>query len=143
MEDLVLQFEKGFVMLCDYITEGECLERRLFGDKAKKLQELVEVKKGDIGLLLNIDRDELIGIFRARSEAQLHIEPDAWNGRFAAQVRMESIGQLQRIKDATYILNKAGVPMSQLRSGASAPKYPVQERDVMKKILANFVEPIE
>ena len=74
-------------MFCDDLTERECLERNLFGDLARRLQELEEIKPGDIGFLLNINRDELIGIFRACSEAQLHIEPDAWDGKFAAQVR--------------------------------------------------------
>ena len=130
-------------MLCDDLTEGECLERSLFGDKAKKLQSLEEIKPGDIGLLLNISKDELIGIFQACSESRLHIEPDAWGGRFSAQVRVELIGDLLRIKDAAYILNKAGVPMSQLKSGAPAPQFPVHGRDVMEKILANFEEPIK
>ena len=128
-------------MLCDDITEKECLKRSLFGDKARRFQELNEIKTGDIGLLLNINRDELIGIFQACFEPQLHIEPEAWDGRFAAQVRVEPIGQLQRIKDATYILNKAGVALSQLKSGAPAPLYPVQEQAVMEKILTPFSEP--
>jgi len=38
-------------MLCDDITEGECLKRNLFGDMARKLQDLDEIKPGDIGCL--------------------------------------------------------------------------------------------
>ena len=85
-------------MLCDDSTEEECLRRNLFGDMARRLENLDEIEPGDMGFLLNINRDELIGIFRACSEAQLHIEPKAWNGRFAAQVRVEPVGELQRIK---------------------------------------------
>jgi len=139
----MIQFERGFIMLCDDITEEECLKHNLFGDKAKKLQSLYEIKPGDIGLLLNINKDELMGIFRACSESQLHIEPDAWGGRFAAQVRVEPVGKLQRIRDAAYILKKAGVGMTQLKSGAPAPQFPVHGRDVVEKILANFEEPIK
>ncbi len=138
----MLAFERGFIMLCDDRTEGECLERNLFGDLAKRLQELDEIKIGDIGLLLNINKDELIGIFRACSPAQLHIEPDAWNRKFAAQVRVELVGKLQRIKDAAYILKKAGMEMRQAASGMLVPQYPVHGRDVAEKILANFEEPI-
>ena len=134
------KFQRCFIMLCDNRTEGECLERNLFGDKARKLQDLGEIEEGDIGLLLNVDKDELIGPFRACSKSQLHIEKDAWNGRFAAQVRVESIGELQRIKDAAFILQKTGVGMSQLKSGAPAPQFPVHGRDVGEKILANFRE---
>ena len=130
-------------MLCDVRTEDECLACNLFGDKARKLQDLDEIQPGDIGLLLNINKDELIGVFRACSQAQLHIEPNAWDGRFAAQVRVKLIGELQRVKDASYILGKAGVAMTQLKSGAPAPQFPVNGRDVMEKILAHFRETIE
>ena len=129
-------------MLCNDRTEGECLERNLFGDKAKRFQFLDEIKSGDIGFLLNINKDELIGIFRACSNSQLHIETNAWDGRFAAQVRVELIGKLQRIKDAAFILNKAEVGMSTLKSGAPAPQFPVHGRDVGEKILAHFGESI-
>lgn len=139
----MLPFERGFIMLCDDLTEGECLKRNLFGDKARRLQELDEVKPGDVGLLLNINKDELIGIFQACSEAQLHIEPDAWGGRFAAQVRVELVGKLQRLKDAAFILTKAGLGMKQLASGASVPKFPVHGGDAVEKILAHFEEPIK
>ena len=139
----MIPFERCFIMLCNNLTEEECLWLNLFGDKAKRLQLLSEVQQGDIGLLLNVDKDELTGIFRACSEAQLRIEPDAWDGRFAAQVRVELIGELQRIKDAAYTLKKAGVGMRQLASGAPAPQYPVHGRDVGEKILAHFREPIK
>ena len=130
-------------MFCDDLTEGECLEHSLFGDKAKRFQCLDEIKPGDIGFLLNINRDELIGIFRACSEPQLHIEPDAWDGKFAAQVRVELVGKLQRIKDAAFILKKADLEMRQAASGALVPQFPIHERDVVEKILANFEEPIQ
>ena len=138
-----IRFEKGFIMLCDERTEEECLRRNLFGDKAKKFQSLCEIKPGDVGLLLNISNDELIGIFQAASEPKLHIEPDAWNKRFAAQVSVKLIGKLQRIKDASYILKKAGVALAQLKSGALAPQYPVHDQNVMEKILTHFQEPIK
>lgn len=137
---LMLQFERCFIMLCDDSTEEECLRRNLFGDMARRFENLEEIEPGDMGLLLNINRDELIGIFRACSECQLHIKPDAWNGRFAAQVRVEPVGELQRIKEAAYILKKAGLEMRQSVSGALVPEYPVHGRDVGEKILAHFRE---
>ena len=130
-------------MLCNILTEQECIDRNLFGDKAKRLDCLDEIKPGDIGFLLNIDRDELIGVFRACSEAQLNIEPKAWKGKFSAQVRVELIGQLKRIKDAAYILTKAGVGMGQLASGVPAPQYPVHGQDIGENILEHFEEFVE
>ena len=128
-------------MLCDDQTEEECLRRNLFGDMARRLGNLAEIEPGDMGFLLNINRDELTGVFRACSEAQLHIEPDAWDGRFAAQVRVEPIGELQRVKDAAYVLNKAGVETRQSVSGALVPEYPVHGREVGEKLLAHFRVP--
>jgi len=82
----------------------------------------------------------MIGIFRASSEPQLHIEPDAWDGRFAVQVRVELIGELQRTKDAVYLLKKAGLEMRQSVSGALVPEYPVHGREIGEKLLAHFRE---
>jgi hypothetical protein len=130
-------------MLCNNLTEGECLERNLFGDKANRLPDLSDIKVGDIGLLLNVFNDELLGVFHACSEPQLNIVPDAWDGRFAAQVRVELIGELQRVKDAAYILNKAGVGMCQLKSSGLAPQYPVHGQDVGEKLLAHFRKTVE
>jgi hypothetical protein len=42
-------------------------------------------------LLLNYERDELLGIFRASSQAQANIDPKAWKGKFIAQVRVELV----------------------------------------------------
>ena len=130
--------EKCFIMLCNMETEQECIDRSLFGDKAKRLDLLGEIRPGDIGFLLNVERDELIGVFRACSEAGLHIESDAWKGRFAAQVRVELVSELKRIGDATYILTKAGVGMGQLASGMPAPAYPVHSPEVLKNLLEQF-----
>ena len=130
-------------MLCDDGTEEECLERNLFGDMARRLENMDEIEPGDMGFLLNINRDELTGVFRACSIPQLHIEPDAWNGRFAAQVRVEPIGELKRIKDAAYILGKAGVGLRQLTSGLPGPQEPVHGQDVGEKLLVHFEEPEE
>jgi hypothetical protein len=133
-----MDFEKCFIMLCNWETEQECIDRNLFGDKAKRLECLADIRPGDIGFLLNIDRDELIGVFRARSEAQLHIDPKAWKGKFAAQVHVELIGELKRLSDAAYILGKAGVGLRQLASGLPGPQEPVQGKEVGEKLLVNF-----
>jgi hypothetical protein len=129
-------------MLCDNLTEGECLERNLFGDKANRFQDIDEIAPGDIGFLFNFDKDELIGIFQSCSKAQFNIEPAAWDGRFAAQFRVNLIGKLQRIKDATYILQKVGVKM-RLKSGVPVPCFPVHGKEIREKILAHFKEPIK
>lgn len=86
-----------FFMLCTSVTETECLNRGLFGDKEWRLQYLRSIKNGDVGFLINTSKDQLLGIFVAESSAQLNIEPDAWNGGFPAQVKVKLVGELQRI----------------------------------------------
>lgn len=132
------EFEKGFIMLCTSGTEKECLDRNLFGDRARRFQDLCEIKPGDIGILLNVSKDELIGIFKAQSESQLHIEPNAWNGDFPVQVCVEPIGKLLRINDAAFILNKVGLPLTELPSGVPVPQFPVCGREIFDKLLAYF-----
>lgn len=132
------EFEKGFIMLCNIDTEKECLDRNLFGDKARRFQDLCEIRKGDIGFLLNVSKDEIIGVFKALSEPKLHIEPNAWNGGFPAQVRVKAIGKLQRINDATFILKQVGFTMTELASGAPFPQTPVCRRDIFEKLLDFF-----
>lgn len=136
----MIDFERCFIMFANMMTEQECIDRNLFGDKARRIDDLDEIKPGDIGFLLNIDRDELIGVFRARTEAQLSIEPDAWKGKFPAQVRVELIGKLKRVPDAAYLLGKAGIGMGPLASGIPAPQYPVHGKEVGKKLLVHFGE---
>lgn len=90
-----------FFMLCTNSTEEECLERNLFGDREWTLPYLKTIKIGDIGFLLNISNDELLGIFIAKSEAALNIEPEAWEGKFPAQIKVKLISELQRISNAS------------------------------------------
>lgn len=132
------EFDNGFIMLCTSNTEKECLDRNLFGDRARRFQEICGIKPGDVGLLLNVSKDELIGIFKAQSDPQLHIEPNAWDGDFPAQVRVEPIGKLQRINDAAYILNKVGLPLTKLPSGVPVPQFPVCSSGIFNKLLAYF-----
>ena len=138
-----MNFERCFIMLCNWETEQECIDQNLFGDKANRFELLQDIEPGDFGFLLNIDTDELIGVFQACSEAQLHVEPKAWKGKFPAQVRVKPIGKVIRIADAAYILGKAGVGLRQLASGLPGPQEPVQGRDVGEKLLVHFGESTE
>ena len=37
-----MDFEKSFIVLCDDQTEEECIWRNLFGDIARRLENLIE-----------------------------------------------------------------------------------------------------
>lgn len=140
-EESMEAVEGRFIMFCDDRVEEERIRRQLFGHMVRRFEHVGEIRLLDMGLLLNVNRDELIGVFRACFEAKMNIEPDAWKGRFAAQVRVEPVGELRRVRDATYLLTKAGVAMGHLASGAPAPEYPGHGRDVGEKLLAHFEGP--
>jgi hypothetical protein len=127
--------ERCFIMLCTDKTERECLGRRLFGDRKGRLDYLKEIRAGDTGFLLNLSRNELIGVFKAQSEAQLDIQEEAWGGQFGAQVRVEASGPLRRVREAALVLASAGVTLVDIPSGKLVPMLPVQNRDVAKKLL--------
>ena len=79
---------KYWKFVCKNDTEAECFQRMLFGDSAKMWESVERVKEGDICFLYNLDTDTLFGPFEARSSGQMNIEPEAWGGRFPAQVRV-------------------------------------------------------
>lgn len=135
-----MDFEKCFIMLCNKRTENECLGRNLFGDRKWRLEYLGDIRPDDVGFLLNTSSNELIGVFRAQSQAELDIEKDAWQGEFQAQIQVEPLGELKRAKEAATILANAGVSLIDLRSGALVPMLPVQSRAVANKLLACFQE---
>jgi len=79
---------KGFVSVCKNETEQECFRLMLFGSVKSWFDRVDQVKRGDAGFLLNLDKDVLYGIFRAETDGTLNIVPDAWGGRFPAQIRV-------------------------------------------------------
>lgn len=95
-----------FFMLCTDATEQECLDKGLFGDKEWRLPYLKSIKKGDIGFLLNVARDQILGVFVAESDVRLNLDPNAWDGKFPAQVKVKLIDQLQRVNAASEKLEK-------------------------------------
>jgi len=127
-------------MLCNNRTEKECLGRGLFGDRGWRLEYLSDIGLGDVGFLLNTSTNELIGVFKAHSVAELDIVKDAWCGEFRAQLRVESTGDLKRVRDAATILAKAGVSLVDLPSGKLVPMLPVQNAGVAQKLLELIME---
>ena len=126
---------KCFIMLCNNRTEKECLGRGLFGDRGWRLEYMRDIQPGDVGFLLNTSANELIGVFKAQSEAELDIEKEAWCGEFRAQVRVEPTGDLKRVSEAATILANAGVALVDLPSGKLVPMLPVQNGCVAQNLL--------
>lgn len=137
---IMVDFARCFIMLCNKRTENECLGRNLFGDRKHRLECLSEIEVGDIGFLLNMTTNELIGVFKASSKAELDIENDAWQGEFQAQIQVEPLGELTRVEEAATVLANAGVGLIDIKSGALVPMLPVQSQEVGKKLLESFID---
>lgn len=56
---------RAYIFACSDRTEAECLDRMLFASNKVFENKVMQVKKGDILFLLNIDIDTLYGIFKA------------------------------------------------------------------------------
>lgn len=129
-----------FFTLCTNKTEKECLEKGLFGDREWRLPYLKSIKEGDTGFLLNVTRNQLLGIFVAESEVQLNIDEGAWGGGFPAQVKVKLIDQLQRVDGASEKLEKI-IDLTEMRKDPFSYKVPSKNTygpDITDKILSLF-----
>ena len=97
---------RGFVFACTRKTEKECFERLLFGTEKAYGPIVIRIRKGDILFLNNLDTDTLYGVFKAVSDGGVNIEPDAWDGKYPYQVKVEILGEKIALKNAKRILGK-------------------------------------
>lgn len=95
---------KGFIFACTDSSQKECFDRQLFGSSRVYGATTIKVKKGDFLFLWNIDSDLLYGVFRASTDAQLNIVPEAWSGKYPYQVKVEARGKIYPLKEAKKLL---------------------------------------
>ena len=100
------QLIRGFLFACTKNTEAECFERLLFGTGKVYAPIVIRVRKGDLLFLNNLDTDTLYGVFKAVSDGDLNIQPDAWKGRYPYQVKVEVLGEKIALKNARKMLNE-------------------------------------
>jgi len=127
-------------MICTNDTEKECLNRNLFGDSEWRYEFLKFVDKGHVGFLLNISKDELLGVFEVMDKARIDVEKDAWGGKFRVQIRVRQVGNLQRIKNASKKLEFV-MPLREVTNREKPYKVPMQNTygpDYTNKILGLF-----
>ena len=80
---------KGYVFVCNNDTQKESLARKLFGTTKSYKNKVIGIKEGDFLFQYNLDNGQLFGVFEARSKCLRDIVPEAWNGRFPYQVKIE------------------------------------------------------
>ena len=86
-----------FIFLCDFTTEAECLERKLFGTNPgeRHQRHYAKIAIGDDLFLYNFETGLMRGPFKAATPCKMNIEPTAWKktGRsFPWQVRVDDAG---------------------------------------------------
>lgn len=87
----------AFIFLCDFSTEQECLDRKLFGTNPGEQYEhhYSKVSVGDTLFLYNFETGQLRGPFIAMTPCKMNIEPTAWKKSrrsFPWQVRVDDSG---------------------------------------------------
>lgn len=89
-------------------THQECLDRMLVGQRNDMSQKVEQVKVGDIifihktSNLRNVMSQYIEGPFWAVTNGQESIEPDAYNGDFQWQVKIEKKGDTVKIKQDSF-----------------------------------------
>lgn len=84
----------------------------LFGSNKVYGATAIRVKKGDFLFLWNLDTDLLYGVFRAATDAKQNIIPEAWNGNYPYQVKVEPIGKIYPLKDSKKLLTTLNIGRS-------------------------------
>lgn len=129
------------VFVCTNKTEPECLQRMLFGTSKLYASGALAVKSGDVLFLLNVNSNVLHGIFRAKSDGQRNIVPEAWKGKYPYQVEVEPFGDIQAIKNAKNVLKKLGIewhkPLNVSMTGRLLEFFSSKESEYLKQITEN------
>jgi hypothetical protein len=100
----------AFIYLCNMATEGECLDRMLFGTNAADSYSSLDV--GDRVFLYNYELGILRGPFVATTKSTPNLVPGAWRkskGRFPWQIRVDGSGAFKtplRADDLAAIIPK-------------------------------------
>ncbi len=102
----------GQVFACTNKSENECFSRLLFGTNRLYAPAAMKVRKGSFLFLLNLDSDMLYGVFRATSDAEMNIQPEAWDGKYPYQVKAEPLGKIIPTKNAKKLLKTLGIERS-------------------------------
>jgi DNA modification methylase len=103
---------KSYIFACTNKSQNECFDLLLFGSNRVNGAVVMRVKKGDFLFLWNLDSDLLFGVFRAASNAQLNIVPEAWSGNYPYQVKVEPLGKVVPLMEAKKLLVSLNVGRS-------------------------------
>lgn len=119
---------KAYIFACTNKTEQECFDRMILSTNKLYADNILQVKKGDLLFLFNMDKDMLYGTFKAKSEGKKDIVPEAWRGKYPYQVKVERKNGAKVIKDAKKVLSQLGINWRNILD------------EVQLKLLLNYVK---
>jgi len=101
---------KGYVLACTNKSEKQLIESGVFCTGRAYGHKVMAVKKGDIVFLLNIDTDELIGPFIAKSEGDYNPEKSPFGSKYPYIVEVVSDGTtIHRLSNAKNLFKKLNI----------------------------------
>jgi len=87
------KFEDGMMFLCNRATEEECLKSMIFAASTSMMENMVNITEKTALFLYRLipNRCVLHGVFQAEGVAGLNLKPEAFGGRFPAQIRVKPL----------------------------------------------------
>uniref|UniRef100_A0A0D9XSJ4 DCD domain-containing protein n=1 Tax=Leersia perrieri TaxID=77586 RepID=A0A0D9XSJ4_9ORYZ len=91
----------GYIFMCSGVTKVECYRHRVMGLPLGSLEAVSRIRRGTTLFLYDFDAKHLYGPYCADSNGGLTLVPDAFHGRYPAQVKFTVEGDFMPIPESS------------------------------------------